>query len=423
VGTFALLALVIWRVSRVEIEGVHATNSAQQQFEDAHANADTAHSGADLVVWLSNTALATSITLPYIQFTGLALQLPFGMPSVLAKTTVWIGALFSFDFGQIASPECTISGHWPETILLTNFAATHGLFLGLCALLAIVGCYTNDRAHAVNATMVLYTPALDTLVHSCAQSLACSARGSSSLEVMPDIECWTEKDFKMAAPAIAMFVVIIVVYMYVFVVPIVLLCRVKGAGQRQLSDPAFLKAHAWILLKYAPHRWHFEFVLLVYKIFWICTSVMMNSDLLAPGLLVARVATTVGLLVLVATPKPFVEDGAIDGGALGDVNKLEAIVLVALRATYAVASVCMVTGTVCSSDAGTIGIIAFEAALMLGVLYLGFALARKQDAVQTSEANVVKSPTNAVVMAKTRPSDEQPGALTDVATPCCCDSK
>jgi hypothetical protein len=388
VGTFALLALLIWRVSRVQIEGVHATNSAQQQFEDAQANADTAQSGADLVVRLSNTALAASITLPYIQFTGLALQLPFGMPSVLAKIAAWIGALFSFDFGQIASPECTMSGHWPETILLTKFAATHGLFLGLCALLAIVGCCTNDRAHAVNATMAVYTLALGTLVRSCAQFLACSALGSSSLEVMPDIECWTEKHVKMAVPAIAMFVV------YVFVVPIVLLCRVKGAGQRQLSDPAFLKAHAWILLKYAPHRWYFEFVLLVYRIFWICTSVMMNSDLLAPGLLVAHVAATVGLLVLVATLKPFVEDGAVDGGALGDANKLEAIVLVALLATYAVASVCMVTGTVCSSDAGTIGIIAFEAALMLGVLYLGFALARKQDAVQTSEANVVKNPIN-----------------------------
>ena len=46
----------------------------------------------------------------------LAVQLPFRMPSALAELATWAGALFNIDFGQVASPECSMADSAPGTI-------------------------------------------------------------------------------------------------------------------------------------------------------------------------------------------------------------------------------------------------------------------------------------------------------------------
>ena len=50
------------------------------------------------------------------RFQMLAVQLPFRMPSALAELATWAGALFNIDFGQVASPECSMADSDPGTI-------------------------------------------------------------------------------------------------------------------------------------------------------------------------------------------------------------------------------------------------------------------------------------------------------------------
>jgi hypothetical protein len=104
----------------------------------------------------------------------LAVQLPFRMPSALAELATWAGALFNIDFGQVASPECSMADSDPGTIAITKFATTHVVFLCLNAILLIVGRCRNDDGHAFNAMTALYSIALGSLVRSCAQRLDCT---------------------------------------------------------------------------------------------------------------------------------------------------------------------------------------------------------------------------------------------------------
>jgi hypothetical protein len=158
------------------------------------------------------------------------------------------------------------------TIASTKFATTHVVYLCLNVVLAIVGHWRGDSAHAFNAMTALYSIALGTLVQSCVQRLDCTWQdtievvigstesmyddndvqsttlqvatetkvhgGHYSLDVMPDVKCWDSD-----APFWVMAAIATVGYaLYACVLPGVLFCRLRsGVKAGRITDPEFLR--------------------------------------------------------------------------------------------------------------------------------------------------------------------------------------
>lgn len=99
VGGASVVAItaLIWIVSRVRTTNGNVNNEAQQNFNDACGNVDDAQAVAELIQKLSNTALATSILIPYTQQLLHAMHLPFGLPIPLKQFAHWISGFLSID--------------------------------------------------------------------------------------------------------------------------------------------------------------------------------------------------------------------------------------------------------------------------------------------------------------------------------------
>lgn len=97
--------------------------------------------------------------------------------------------------------------------------------------------------------------------------------------------------------------------LYAGVIPAFLYMRLKKESQRTEDEddwkPEFLQAHGWLVLRYKPSRWWFEFPLCAFKITLICTSELMGSDELALPLLIVLATATALLLKLVVEDQPY----------------------------------------------------------------------------------------------------------------------
>jgi len=179
-----LFLLVLWRVTRVrthgdeddvEVGGDAEEDSARATLEDIAEQKDTAKSAGTeiaktgIVSSLSNSAIYASLAMTHMQFSFMALQLPFGFPDALIKLSRMLGGLFTFDFGVLASPECNVQDEPIETVLLYKFGFTQGAFFLLLGtiFLAKLHCGEHNNLHASNAGTALYTLSLSMLARSC----------------------------------------------------------------------------------------------------------------------------------------------------------------------------------------------------------------------------------------------------------------
>merc|ERR1712070_1177613 len=125
---------------------------------------------------------------------------------------------------------------------------------------------------------------------------------------MPDIECWNQAAENqaaitfthMAAFAIAASVI------YAVIIPMFLLRRLRRASRNGLlTDPDFLEANGWLVLKYRPRCYWFEIVVLAYKVVWTGSSVLLDSAQNAWWLLGTQGSATFILLGIVWCERPF----------------------------------------------------------------------------------------------------------------------
>eukprot|EP01051_Picozoa_sp_SAG22_P012327 SAG22_NODE_1271_length_4929_cov_4.159420_4_plen_291_part_00 len=284
-----------------------------------------------------------------------------------------------------------MTGFTAVAIMLTKFVATHIVYVGLNVVLFLVGKAKGDTPHALNAITATFTVALGALVRSCANRLPCSEvtfNGTTTirLDINPGVEC-TSSDMTYVTMKSLAFVGF---FTYGFIIPAVLFCRMRsGVKNGGLEDPDFLVSAAWVILKYGPSRWYFEFPLLAHKVFLIVTAVLLGSAQNAWVLLAAHVAATGALFVLVLVLKPYVTPEA---------NKLQLVAFAALLATYCVGGTCLALDGECDTNSALeVAVIAFEALLFVAVILLGAKIGKSSSSADDADVDGNKT-NNAVAV-------------------------
>jgi hypothetical protein len=145
----------LWMVSAVKIDSKQAGEEARNDTEDTAAAIKVTANAAQSAARISNTGIISSIAFPAIFQISITFTMPFGcdawfltsvlciaqllaplasrsltheltvrrFPPVLVAFADWVGAIVSFDFGQVGSPECALPGD-AETALLAKFLLT-----------------------------------------------------------------------------------------------------------------------------------------------------------------------------------------------------------------------------------------------------------------------------------------------------------
>jgi hypothetical protein len=269
-----ILAL-LWQVSKASAmlaPESHNVSTAKAAFGVAN--------GVQSISRVANTAVFASIALPHLQFSMFAWLGPFRLPTLLQSLGNFLTSVFSFDFGQLSSPECQLSTNDPAQLFVSKFVLTHAVFWACCVVLTVPMIISRrTRLHAVNALTALFTIAMAMLVRSCVKALDCTEQvdlgGVKTLDAMPEIECWTDDDQFWTMAYIGMSLLVL----YVALVPALLfysLWRYRTGEHMDTAD--FLAAHGWLVLKYRPAHWWFEFPLMAFKVTWICTSELLGSE-------------------------------------------------------------------------------------------------------------------------------------------------
>jgi hypothetical protein len=124
-------------------------------------------------------------------------------------------------------------------------------------------------------------------------------------------------------------------FIYIVLIPLLLFKGIRRAAYAgSLSDPSTQQRYGWMTLKYKPSCWFFEFAFLLYKLAWVTSAAILSAEGIAGAwlLLIAHVAITCGLLVLVALFRPF---------ATGKATQLQLVCLAAQLGIYAVGAGCL----------------------------------------------------------------------------------
>jgi hypothetical protein len=349
-----VLLYMLWHVTRTQ-------HVDQDEPADAVATAETAAEVAQAMSRVSNAAILASIALTHLQFSMFVWELPFDLPPVLGSISAWAASVFSFDIGQLSSPECQSSSTDPKTVFVGKLALLHVAYLAANCLLWMVPKVTGHRhrLHAVNAMTALYTIAVTALVKCCLRAVDCTwqpALDRYTLDAMPDMFCWEDDSTFWQGAIVALLALVV----YSVIIPINLLRRLRQAGRDgALVDPEFLEANGWLLLKYRPDCYWFEMVLLAYKLVWTASSVLLDSEQRAWLLIAIQGGATLVLLVVVVVLRPF-QDGttAADpehsndhehtGWTAADI--VQVLTLVSLLGNYAVSMACLSLDGACESD-------------------------------------------------------------------------
>jgi hypothetical protein len=357
-----VLIYTLWHMTK--IQHAHQQNSATDSISATEAAVEVTHTMARL----SNSAIFAAILFPHLQMCLSVWKLPFGLPSFLGTLATWALSVFSFDVGQLSSPECQLPTTDPKELYMNKLAMLHIAYLAVNFMLLLPMLTGHHRRlHAMNAMVALYTIAVPALLRSCLTAVNCTwqpALDRYTLDSMPDIECWGDDDTftQFAACAIAGAVI------YFVVIPASLLRRLRRAScDGVLTDPDFLEANSWLVLKYRPDRYWFEIVVLAYKLIWTASGELLNSEQNAWLLLTCQGSVVLVLLVIVACERPFQDattavdpehsnDHEHNGWTSADV--LEVLTLLSLLGSYGVSAACLHMGGACESDSKIEGAVA-----------------------------------------------------------------
>lgn len=304
-GCVAVILWVLWRISRAE-------------GSDMIDQAVDVQDAVNHTVALRDSAIVAGVVLPNMVQISLTFTLPFGWPDIVVELAQAIASIVSFDFGWLASPECTIADIAPFTSFCIKTVLSYLAVVALGVLLTIPSmCSEHNRRHATNARTALYTLAFNSLVTASLRCIDCTHTETYgwTLDILPEQECWEGSHIAIAAFG---FVTVVVMGL---VIP-GLMFRTLNSAHRdgKLHDPEFAESHAWMLLKYRDSQFYFELVLLLYRACFIAISVLMNStegDSPKHQLFVL-VALTVGMLLVVCATLPFRDSVGEDGFRLPD---------------------------------------------------------------------------------------------------------
>jgi hypothetical protein len=312
----------------VKAASVTPAESVPEPVPETEAVAETSRSA---VATMSNSAIVAGIALPSIFKITFTFNLPsIGMPKVLTVIGSWILQVVSVDL-QFANPECAMENPDALTVFKMQFYLVHIIFfLILMALSLPAVC--GKGLHATNARIAAYTLAVGALVKSCVRCLACQEEvlgyyvndGSARVVMMalPDELCWTTEHNSLAIFAATGLI------FYVVIVPVVLYCKAKRAAADGVWTEEELQECGWLVLKYKPSRWYFEFVLLIDKIIFVALGVFFASDRSVNLLLGFSIVFTLAVLTFVACDKPYRrEDTDNDDGSMGEQDKKMAVSL------------------------------------------------------------------------------------------------
>ena len=251
------------------------------------------------------------------------------------KFAEWFGTIVSPDMGQIGvgAPECLNTTQVTNTDMdaenaqtmdtfLKKMALTHVSFFAICILLTIPAIAGHERwLHSTNARTAVYTLALGSLVRSCARCLDCSQEvhewcsfsvgeddsshchtehtGTYHLDVLPSVQCFR------GSHTVVTIAAAILLTIYGVLIPAYLFLKVRAGAKDSIWTHDELVCWGWLILKYKPNRWWFEFPMLFYKIFFVLLAMLMDSERWAWEFLLAAAALTSILLILVFCDKPF----------------------------------------------------------------------------------------------------------------------
>ena len=135
---------------------------------------------------------------------------------------------------------------------------------------------------------------------------------------MPSIECWADNTTfwvmaVMGCVLLSIYAVIIPVYLFRR-----LLHESRDATDERWDDE-FLESHGWLLLRYKPNRWFFEFFLIAFKLTIVVASEMLDADENALTLLYVLFGGTLAFLLLVLVDKPYRDSQGHAGRTQADV--------------------------------------------------------------------------------------------------------
>jgi hypothetical protein len=231
-----------------------------------------------------------------------------------------------------------------------KFCLTHVCFFALNLVLTLPKITGHHRAlHSTNAMIAVYTQAVGSLVRKCIQTVDCSFQedlgGVYTLNMMPEIECWHTEWSTMDYNHQLFYAMALIgcggFAFYALFIPYHLFKRLHQANRegKLFQDEDFLESHGWLVLKYKPKRWWFEFVLLFYKVFVICVTELFEAERLAESLLLALQGATGAFLFLVVIDAPYRDSQGHSGWTKAD--KLQMLSLITQLANYRVATWCL----------------------------------------------------------------------------------
>eukprot|EP01047_Picozoa_sp_COSAG01_P047936 COSAG01_NODE_4625_length_4865_cov_7.434326_3_plen_365_part_00 len=264
----------------------------------------------------------------------------------MIEFAAFVSKLFSPDFGAVGfySPECDSSHNISVLkadedeyssaldIFAQRMLVTHLSFAGLCLLLTVPAMTGHERAmHSVNARTAAYTLAVGSLIRSCVEVFDCREEekciaicdndddvyqqcrdecrktGHVMMESMPGTECFRGSHTRLAVASAGLLVV------YCLLAPIYLFAKVRSGARDGVWTHDEQATWGWLILKYKPARWWFEFPLLFSKMGFVTLALLLDSEHKAWTLLAASTGLTLALLVLVYCDKPFRDES----GSLG----------------------------------------------------------------------------------------------------------
>ena len=238
----------------------------------------------------------------------------------------------------------------PVELFFFKFCLTHVCFFALNLVLTLPKITGHHRAlHSTNAMIAVYTQAVGSLVRKCIQTVDCTFQedlgGVYTLNMMPEIECWHTEWSTMDYNHQLFYAMALIgcggFAFYALFIPYHLFKRLHQANRegKLFQDEDFLESHGWLVLKYKPKRWWFEFVLLFYKVFVICVTELFEAERLAESLLLALQGATGAFLFLVVIDAPYRDSQGHSGWTKAD--KLQMLSLITQLANYRVATWCL----------------------------------------------------------------------------------
>ena len=372
-ATFIMVGFIygIWRISSVK---------GMDDFETVQGNSDAAKELQAGKQSVSQVAILLGIGFPHLQLMAFLSELPMGWPESFKNLGSYLMDLVSFDFGQLYSPECRVSGDVDnDSMYVVKFLTTHGVFLFFLVVLlfpqVLKQCDPDESKwadltkqfpkifkphgkgynqkvaeHSSNALSALFTLFALTLVRSCGMALNCTADsdGIFRLDAMPGIVCTLTDTSSVYIQLTLLSVVCLTFYGLFSFFKLRALKNGHAAAEKHIKDHqpnhedvlTYQRTHGWLVLKYKHDvMWYAEFMILAHRIFIVVTSLLFSSE----GWTVVRVllhsAVTVALLAWVVIEKPFAQPGK-DEEQFSDGDKLEIVTMCSLLVAEALGLIC-----------------------------------------------------------------------------------